>query len=67
MEHYFSVFTDKANLLGATVVAVLGGVFGAHWQVFVLFFALNVVDFSMAGSKASRPARSTVRKVQSAL
>lgn len=45
MEHYFSVFTDKANLLGATVVAVLGGVFGAHWQVFVLFFALNVVDF----------------------
>ena len=32
-------------MLGATVVAVLGGVFGAHWQVFVLFFALNVVDF----------------------
>ena len=38
MEHLLSIFTDKANLLGATVVAVLGGVFGAHWQVFVLFF-----------------------------
>ena len=45
MEHFLSVFTDKANLLGAAVVAALGGVFGAHWQVFALFFVLNVVDF----------------------
>ena len=45
MEHFLEVFTDKANLLGAAVVAALGGVFGAHWQVFALFFVLNVVDF----------------------
>lgn len=45
MMDVFSVFADKANLLGATVMAVLGGVFGAHWQVFAFFFVLNVVDF----------------------
>ena len=45
MEHILSIFTDKANLLGAVVVAVMTGVFGAHWQVFALFAALNVIDF----------------------
>lgn len=45
MEQFFSAFTDKANLIGAAVVAALTGVFGAHWQVFALFAALNVIDF----------------------
>ena len=45
MEHILSIFTDKANLLGAVVVAVMTGVFGAHWQVFALFAALTVIDF----------------------
>lgn len=45
MEQFFSAFTDKANLIGAAVVAALTGVFGARWQVFALFAALNVIDF----------------------
>lgn len=45
MKHLLSIFTDKANLLGAVVVAVMTGVFGAHWQVFALFAVLNVIDF----------------------
>lgn len=45
MDHLLSIFTDKANLLGAVVVAVMTGVFGAHWQVFALFAVLNVIDF----------------------
>ena len=61
MEHFmaivsqiFSAFGDKANLLGAAVVAVLSGVFGAHWQIFVLFLALNVVDFYYGRLKAKK-------------
>lgn len=50
----FSAFGDKANLLGAAVVAVLSGVFGAHWQIFVLFLALNVVDFYYGRLKAKK-------------
>lgn len=54
MEQIFTAFADKANLIGATVVAALGGVLGAHWQVFVLFLALNVVDFYYGRLKAKK-------------
>lgn len=54
MEHVFSAFADKANLTGAAAVAVLGGVFGAHWQVFAFFLALNVVDFYYGRLKAKQ-------------
>lgn len=54
MEQIFTAFADKANLIGATVVAILGGAFGAHWQVFVLFLALNVVDFYYGRLKARK-------------
>ena len=63
MEHFLEVFTDKANLLGAAVVAALGGVFGAHWQVFALFFVLNVVDFFYGWLKGKQTG--TVRKGRS--
>lgn len=54
MEQLFTAFADKANLIGAAVVAVLSWAFGAHWQVFVLFLALNVVDFFYGRLKAKR-------------
>ncbi|WP_125116324.1 phage holin family protein [Agathobaculum sp. Marseille-P7918] len=54
MDQLFTAFADKANLIGAAVVAVLSWTFGAHWQVFVLFLALNVVDFSYGMLKAKR-------------
>lgn len=54
MDQIFTAFADKANLIGATVVAVLGGALGAHWQVFVLFLALNVIDFYYGRLKAKK-------------
>ena len=54
MEQLLAVFADKANLIGAAVVTMLSWAFGAHWQVFVLFLALNVVDFFYGRLKARR-------------
>lgn len=54
MEQLLAVFADKANLIGAAVVTMLSWAFGAHWQVFVLFLALNVVDFFYGRLKAKR-------------
>lgn len=54
MDQFFTAFADKANLIGAAVVAALSGVFGAHWQVFVLFFALNVIDYCYGLLKARK-------------
>lgn len=54
MMELFSVFADKANLVGATAMAVLGGVFGAHWQVFAFFLVLNIIDFYYGRRKAMK-------------
>lgn len=51
MENILSVFADKANLIGASVVAGLTYVFGVYWQVFAFFLLLNVVDFYYGRAK----------------
>ena len=52
MNNIFTAFTDKANVIGGTIVAFLTYVFGVHWQVFLLFLGLNVIDYVYGVMKA---------------
>lgn len=52
MERFFSAFTDETNLIWGGIVAVLSYLFGNHWPLFLLFFALNVVDYIYGVAKA---------------
>lgn len=71
MGDYLSAFTDETNLIWGGVVAVLSYFFGAHWPLFVLFFALNVVDYIYGVAKAkatgtwssAKGAKGAVKKV----
>lgn len=38
--------TDKVNIVGGAVVALLSFVFGDHWILFAGFLALNVLDYA---------------------
>lgn len=51
-QNTLQAFEDKANLLWATILAVLTHFFGAAWPVFAFFLLLNVVDFYYGRKKA---------------
>ena len=71
MERFFSAFTEESNLIWGGVVAVLSYLFGVHWPVFLLFLALNVVDYLYGIAKAkatntwssTKGAKGVVKKV----
>lgn len=71
MERFFSAFTDETNLVWGGIVAVLSYLFGVHWPVFLLFLALNVVDYIYGVAKAkatstwssTKGAKGVVKKV----
>lgn len=49
-----AAFSDTANIIGAAVITALTSIFGTHFQVFVLFLVLNVIDFYYGWLKAKR-------------
>ena len=53
IENYLSAFADKANLLIGGVIAALSYIFGGNWHIFVLFLALNIVDYFYGVAKAN--------------
>lgn len=71
MERFFSAFTEESNLIWGGVVAVQSYLFGVHWPVFLLFLALNVVDYLYGIAKAkatntwssTKGAKGVVKKV----
>lgn len=53
---------DKCNALWGIVVAVLSYILGEHWELFVAFLALNVLDYITGSMKATITNKSNSKK-----
>ena len=54
MNKIFGAFTDGANLFWGGLVAIYTHFIGGRWPVFVLFLALNAIDFHYGRQKAKK-------------